>query len=133
MAHIREVIEIKAPPDTVFEILDAPEHFPEWISGVSNIRFLSSEKHGPNSAIELTLKFGVFQFKVRAKVVDYKKEYQFTSKARQGLSELTRLSLFLMVVPVLFGTLNMRSLQLLAESPIEWYSNAFLRGQPRDL
>ncbi len=85
MAHIREVVDIKAPPDKVFEILDDPEHFPQWMDGVVGVRFLSPEKHGLNSAIELTIKFGVFGFKTRAKVIDYEKGYQFIIESTPGI------------------------------------------------
>ncbi|HBY97011.1 MAG: SRPBCC family protein [Ardenticatenaceae bacterium] len=85
MARFRKSIDIDAPPDKVFEVLDDPEHFPAWMDRVVAVKFLTPEKHGLYSAIELTTRFSGFDFKTRTKVVDYVKGYQFTIEGFQGI------------------------------------------------
>lgn len=85
MAHFKKSIDIDASPDEVFKVLDDPEHFSEWMDKVVGVEFLTPEKHGLNSAIELTVKLGPFDFKSRTKVVGYEKGYQFAIEGTQGI------------------------------------------------
>ncbi|HBG75150.1 MAG: hypothetical protein A2X25_13120 [Chloroflexi bacterium GWB2_49_20] len=85
MTHYRKSIEIGAPPDKVFKVLDDPEHFPEWVDHCVEVKFLTPKKHGLDSAIELTLRFAGFDFKSRTKVIGYEKGYRFTIEGTQGI------------------------------------------------
>lgn len=86
MAKIIESIEIAAPPDKVFAVLDDPEHFPEWMAGCVGVKFLRPQKHGLGSEIELTLEFGGFEYRLRTKVVGYEKGYRFTIASPEGVT-----------------------------------------------
>lgn len=80
-------IEIKAPPEEVFAVLDDPPNFPKWQEGIKEVKITSGERgedHTGETA-HFVMEFGGFEFEADMKVVKWVKNRLFVIESISGM------------------------------------------------
>lgn len=89
MPRFKKSIEIKAPPEKVFAVLDDSPNFPKWQRGVKEVRITSNNgsrlEDRTGEVAHFVAEFGGFKLEWESEVVKWVKNRLFVIESRSGL------------------------------------------------
>lgn len=92
MPRLDNSIDIKAPPETVFQYISDIESHPEWVKWTKDAEATSVEKAGLGATSTMEMQVGPRKETVEAIVTEFKQDEFITWRHTRGMNMTDRLS-----------------------------------------
>lgn len=92
MPRLDNSIDIKAPPETVFQYISDIESHPEWVKWTKDAEATSVEKAGLGATSTMQMQVGPRKETVEAIVTEFKQDESITWRHTRGMNMTDRLS-----------------------------------------
>ena len=85
MTFIQRAVEVNAPADTVFDVIDTPRRVPEWAAGITSVSDIRESEGRVGDTMKATYSVMGMRFPMRWTITEHEKPTKLTFQARGGI------------------------------------------------